>query len=183
MDHLTFAQLLGNYGEFVGAIAVVATLAYLAVQIRQNSQMLATDMISRSFELALHSHIATMGENPMRAAALAATNPDELTDEELLVLTRTIWFWIDFDSKMELNVANGLMTREFADKYLKIHAKYLYGHNPVSALAWHELKHDLGGDARWINIVDNELSNFDNDTDAMLVKKLRNLIEERHLAD
>ena len=38
MDHLTFAQLLGNYGEFVGAIAVVLTLGYLAVQIRQNTQ-------------------------------------------------------------------------------------------------------------------------------------------------
>ena len=37
MDHLTFAQLLGNYGEFVGAIAVVMTLGYLAVQIRQNT--------------------------------------------------------------------------------------------------------------------------------------------------
>jgi len=34
MDQLTVAQLLGNYGEFVGAIAVVATLMYLAVQIR-----------------------------------------------------------------------------------------------------------------------------------------------------
>jgi hypothetical protein len=38
MDHLSFAQLLGNYGEFVGAIAVVATLGYLAVQIRQNTE-------------------------------------------------------------------------------------------------------------------------------------------------
>ena len=38
MDHLTFAQLLGNYGEFVGAIAVVGTLAYLARQIKQNTQ-------------------------------------------------------------------------------------------------------------------------------------------------
>ena len=37
MDHHAFAQLLGNYGEFVGAIAVVVTLAYLAVQIRQNT--------------------------------------------------------------------------------------------------------------------------------------------------
>lgn len=41
MDHQAFAQLLGNYGEFVGAIAVVVTLAYLAVQIRQNSHLLA----------------------------------------------------------------------------------------------------------------------------------------------
>ena len=31
MDHQAFAQLLGSYGEFVGAIAVVATLMYLAV--------------------------------------------------------------------------------------------------------------------------------------------------------
>jgi hypothetical protein len=34
MDHQAFAQLLGNYGEFVGAFAVVATLVYLAIQIK-----------------------------------------------------------------------------------------------------------------------------------------------------
>jgi len=39
MDHQAFAQLLGNYGEFVGAIAVVVTLAYLAVQIRQSNNL------------------------------------------------------------------------------------------------------------------------------------------------
>jgi hypothetical protein len=37
MDHQAFAQLLGNYGEFVGAIAVVTTLAYLAIQVRQQN--------------------------------------------------------------------------------------------------------------------------------------------------
>jgi hypothetical protein len=37
MDQQTFAQLLGNYGEFVGAIAVLMTLGYLAVQIRHNT--------------------------------------------------------------------------------------------------------------------------------------------------
>ena len=34
MDHQAFAQLLGNYGEFIGAIGVIVTLGYLAVQIR-----------------------------------------------------------------------------------------------------------------------------------------------------
>jgi hypothetical protein len=38
MDHQTFAQLLGNYGEFFGAIAVVVTLIYLASQLRQNTK-------------------------------------------------------------------------------------------------------------------------------------------------
>jgi hypothetical protein len=41
MDLITTAQLLGNFGEFVGAIAVVFTLAYLAVQIRQNTRATA----------------------------------------------------------------------------------------------------------------------------------------------
>ena len=38
MDLMSTAQLLGNFGEFVGAIAVVVTLAYLAVQVRQNRE-------------------------------------------------------------------------------------------------------------------------------------------------
>jgi hypothetical protein len=48
MDQQAFAQLLGNYGEFVGAIAVVATLVYLAVQIRQNTRSMDE---SRKFAL------------------------------------------------------------------------------------------------------------------------------------
>lgn len=48
MDHLTFAQLLGNYGEFVGAIAVVATLFYLTVQVKHSKS--ATEANTRSLE-------------------------------------------------------------------------------------------------------------------------------------
>lgn len=38
MDHYEFAQLLGNYGEFIGSIAIVITLIYLAIQIRQTGR-------------------------------------------------------------------------------------------------------------------------------------------------
>ena len=38
MDFFLVAQLLGNIGEFFGAIAVLATLFYLAAQIRANSR-------------------------------------------------------------------------------------------------------------------------------------------------
>ncbi len=37
MEHQAFAQMLGNYEEFIGAIGVVVTLGYLAIQIRQNT--------------------------------------------------------------------------------------------------------------------------------------------------
>jgi hypothetical protein len=50
MDLVTTAQVLGNFGEFFGAIAVVATLVYLAVQIRQNSTQVRLNSIQVSIE-------------------------------------------------------------------------------------------------------------------------------------
>lgn len=38
MSFIKLSELLGNLGEFVGAIAVVLTLLYLAFQIRSNTQ-------------------------------------------------------------------------------------------------------------------------------------------------
>ena len=37
MDHLTIAQLLGNYGEFVSSLVIVVTLMFLLLQLRQAS--------------------------------------------------------------------------------------------------------------------------------------------------
>ena len=37
MSTLELSQILGNYGEFVGAIAIVITLVYLSLQLRQNT--------------------------------------------------------------------------------------------------------------------------------------------------
>ena len=39
MTLMETAQLLGNFGEFFAAIAVVATLFYLAIQVRQSNQL------------------------------------------------------------------------------------------------------------------------------------------------
>jgi hypothetical protein len=36
MDHQAFAQLLGNYGEIIGAITMVATLIFVGVEVRQS---------------------------------------------------------------------------------------------------------------------------------------------------
>lgn len=49
MDHQALAQLLGNYGEFFGSIAVFATLAYLAVQVRHSKA--ATEANTKSLNL------------------------------------------------------------------------------------------------------------------------------------
>ncbi|MEZ5559164.1 MAG: hypothetical protein R3E86_11585 [Pseudomonadales bacterium] len=77
MDHQAFAQLLGNYGEFVGAIAVVATLLYLAAQVRNSNRYEAAKhidvhmdrirerflVIAQNEDLARIDRIGTQGGN------------------------------------------------------------------------------------------------------------------------
>ena len=79
MDHQAFAQLLGNYGEFVGAIAVVATLAYLAMQIRQNSAQLKINSYQTSVDR-FQNQIANVTEDPAKFEMfrIGLTNYDEL---------------------------------------------------------------------------------------------------------
>lgn len=48
---LELAQLLGSLGEFFGAIAVVATLAYLAVQVRHTRSLVLSQVHQSSFAL------------------------------------------------------------------------------------------------------------------------------------
>ena len=48
MSITELSQILGNFGEFVGAIAVVATLFYLAVQVRHSRG--ATEANTRSMD-------------------------------------------------------------------------------------------------------------------------------------
>jgi hypothetical protein len=81
MDHLTFAQLLGNYGEFVGAVAVVATLAYLAVQVRHSRE--ATEANTKSLNLqsyqawqAANMELNTAVSNPAQSEIVARGNYD-----------------------------------------------------------------------------------------------------------
>ena len=69
MSTLEFAQLLGNYGEFVGAIAIVVTLIYLAVQIRQNSKQIRLTSIQTANEK--FAAIATNAlQDPVRLKAM-----------------------------------------------------------------------------------------------------------------
>ncbi len=50
MDHQAVSQLLGNYGEFVGAIGVVVTLAFLTIQVRHSRRALEDSMAQRETE-------------------------------------------------------------------------------------------------------------------------------------
>lgn len=81
MDLMSTAQLLANFGEFVGAIAVVATLFYLAVQVRHSKE--ATEANTRSLQLqsyqtwqASNLEINMAMTNPAQAKMVAEGNRD-----------------------------------------------------------------------------------------------------------
>jgi hypothetical protein len=78
MDHQAFAQLLGNYGEFLGALAVVATLFYLAVQVRHTKE--ATDANTKALEesqkIARTDSYLRRADVMERSAAQAALSED-----------------------------------------------------------------------------------------------------------
>ena len=84
MSTLEFSQLLGNYGEFVGAIAIVVTLIYLAVQLKQNTASVKAnayqEWVAANIELNM-----TMAQ-PLQSEAIAtgSYDPGSLTQESSL---------------------------------------------------------------------------------------------------
>ncbi len=86
MSTLEISQLLGNYGEFVGAIAIVVTLIYLAVQIRQNtasSQAASRDSMAR---LTYDFTMRIASDDSMASLFRRGQNdPNSLDDDELFL--------------------------------------------------------------------------------------------------
>ncbi len=93
MSALELSQLLGNYGEFVGAIAIVITLVYLAIQVRQNTHMMRasirqarSDNAVHLYSLAATSVVAEIREKESHGEALT-----EVEEERMLLWNICIW--------------------------------------------------------------------------------------------
>ena len=85
---------LGALGEFVGAIAVVGTLIYLAVQIRQNTAAVAAPTYESMVSGVTDINLMIVG-NPDVASILARGNadPDSLDYEEALRYAMLLRSW------------------------------------------------------------------------------------------
>lgn len=83
MDHQALAQLLGNYGEFFGSIAVLATLGYLIVQIRQNTRSTNSNN-NHNVMMAFNSFNETLFASPDLARIYyeGLVSPDRLGSHE-----------------------------------------------------------------------------------------------------
>ncbi len=112
MSTLEFSQLLGNYGEFVGAIAIVATLIYLAVQIRENTRLMqreahldrarhiAEPLIGSPRQLAETLHKINAKDGSIEPVTLTFMRNYELEYEEAVSVLRflhRLWYTYEAD--------------------------------------------------------------------------------------
>jgi len=71
MTFIEISEVLGNLGEFIGAIAVLLTLIYLAIQVKQNNQL-----HQESNVLAQSQAEVTSLNNILELNKMVLTNPE-----------------------------------------------------------------------------------------------------------
>jgi len=74
---------LGNIGDFVGGIAVIITLIYLAVQVRQNTRSTRLASMQSAMLAAQNVGILPAQDRDLaRVVRVGLARPDELTEDE-----------------------------------------------------------------------------------------------------
>jgi hypothetical protein len=140
MDHQAFAQLLGNYGEFIGAIAVVVTLAYLSMQVKHSKEAVAanTESLNENRRLALanayqaradlanrwHLHRAASGDLAEAAVKLNEGNTEGLANAEKYQLEAQMRAMIALLDNVHFQRQQGYVTDEFYESNFRESIRY-----------------------------------------------------------
>ena len=140
MSLMDVAQLLGNLGEFIGAIVIIATLIYLAMQVKQNTNALHAQ--SRQSVLAgSQAELLVLMEHPDIVTSIVKKEP--LTKEEhvklhgwMLAAMRLREFsWLQYQSKVidevqwrtEVNVIKALLRSDRTRTWWELLGRNVFG--------------------------------------------------------
>jgi len=86
MSALEISQLLGNYGEFIGAIAVVVTLIYLSIQVRANTRSTRSQTLLQSSIQYQKLLLVPANSSDLRSAIQKNDQGDPLSPAERIAL-------------------------------------------------------------------------------------------------
>jgi hypothetical protein len=111
-------EQLGSIGEFVGAFATIATLLFLAAQIRQNTKMVRSASITAHAE-GIQSASALLANNPELCDLYykGLEFPDSLTDSERRRFYITIGTYINCLSHAAQMASEGSLPPDLAHQY------------------------------------------------------------------
>ncbi|MBW2243041.1 MAG: hypothetical protein JRH01_13740 [Deltaproteobacteria bacterium] len=117
---------LGNIGEFVGAIGVVVTLIYLALQIRENTNSILGS-VEREDARGSSDFLQSLAENPQLARVwrLGLSEPAKLTQDEgtqFVMLMGTAFYRLEGPFKQ---YKRGLLSEEAWEPWGRLIARYM----------------------------------------------------------
>ena len=76
---------LGYWLQVGANLGILLGLIFVGLQIQQDRELKQVEMLSRTWTDLFEREIAAMGDEPYRAIVKAASNPEELTEEEIYV--------------------------------------------------------------------------------------------------
>ena len=118
MDLQEIAQLLGNFGEFIGSIAVVATLIYLTGQLKQNTRALQSSAY-QTYNERTDSYWDFEAQHAAELAGIyeSANDFEALSSEQRIILNASMMKSFNLLEGMFLqHLAGNLRDREFLAK-------------------------------------------------------------------
>jgi hypothetical protein len=120
MDHQSFAALLGNYGEFLSSLGVLATLLVLVFQIKGARAEFSSQM-SREIKRHNNEDIQLPLKNPRTLDVHIRAQRDFNSLEEADKIYWGVWLfsWITQSEDTWLAQRHGIHDMEFAERYME----------------------------------------------------------------
>ena len=158
MNLMDTAQLLGNFGEFVGAIAVAVTLVFLVVQVRQNTKMLRSNIYASWVEAASKTHTMRAGNAELYGNLYADQSKDfrDLTPAEKTAHEALFTHMVNVWESFFLNYIEGGISAEIFQAKGALNMAQTFSRNPLWLKSWEY--HEGGSwDRRFVEYVNNQI--------------------------
>ncbi len=131
-------QDLGDLGDLIGGIAVVITLIYLAVQVRQNTALITAQTVQASVDATQRVLLFRAENAPLRAVIRKARNNEDLTADDTEVLASYLQAsFMNFQARLQHHT-RGVFDRSINESYELILEDYLQ--QPYVRRWWHYAK-------------------------------------------
>ena len=118
-------QDLGDIGDLIGGIAVVATLIYLAAQVRQNTAMITAQTVQASVDATQRVLLFRAEQPALRALFRKARTGEDLSQDELEVLASYLQaVFMNFQARL-MHHERGLFDQSVNESYELILRDYL----------------------------------------------------------
>lgn len=108
---------LGNIGDLIGGVGVIATLIYLATQIRQNTKSHRMASIQQIISTSVSISVGASA-GPIPAIFAKCEKRDHLTEEEFAQFLMFVWAMLTNHWQIFHQYQNGMIDREILDTFM-----------------------------------------------------------------